>query len=311
MSVLSLPYWKTFSIHGTLLNIKTNSMAAIKNFQQECGYFHAPCSEKADFTVYAIDTSRAEDNIINRKSDERSFLHIIDANTSLTVDIDSKEALLCSVNADSLPFFLWQVSESLILALLREKGIPCMHAAAIEKDGRGILFPAMTCSGKTTLTIEFVRSGYRFLADDLVFINDNLDALCFPTRIGVTDYTLRRFADIISAEDLITVPYSYKRYFRLDSIFTGSIADRCRPEYILFPSPGKETALKKAAKADALIRLIPSMYNDNELLSNYHRMTGFDKSAIFERAADLIDATEQFELTLGESGLMETIGQLI
>ncbi len=301
----------TFSIHGTIINLKTNSMAAIENFKQECGYFQAQYSEIADFTVYAIDTSRSTDNDISLGSGSRSFSYSIDEHTSLTVDIERKEAILCSSQASSLPFFLWQVSESLILALLREKGIPCIHAAAIERNGRGILFPAMICSGKTTLTIELVRSGYRFLADDLVFINNKLEALCFPTRIGITEYTLQRFADIISQAGLITVPYSYKKYLRLDEIFSGSIADKCRPEYILFPSPGKDTELHKIAKADALARLIPSMYNDNELLRNYHRMTGFDKSAIFERAADLIEATEQFELIAGEKGLVEAINQLI
>lgn len=303
-----LSYQRTFSIHGTLMNIKTNSIAAIENFEQECGYFHAPFSEKADFIVYAVEIPDCNSSI---NLSNKSFSYSIDAHTRLEVDIKSKEALLCSENASSLPFFLWQVSESLILALLREKGIPCMHAAAIEKEGKGILFPAMICSGKTTLTIELVRSGYRYLADDLVFINDELEALCFPTRIGVTEYTLRRFDDIISTESLIKVPYSYKEYLRLDNIFPGSIADKCRPEYILFPSPGKETELRRLNKADALTRLIPSMYNDNELLQNYHKLTGFNKSPIFERAADLIDATEHYELIVGERGLKEVIDGLL
>lgn len=311
MGLPNLPYCETFSIHGTLLNIKTNSMAAIENFEQECGYFHVRYSENADFTVYVVDTSKSNDNIFNLDSNKMSFSYTIDAYTSLTVDIDSKEALLCSANVNSLPFSLWQVSESLILAILREKGLPCMHAAAIEKEGRGILFPAKICSGKTTLTIELVRSGYRFLADDLVFINDKLEALCFPIRIGVTDYARQRFADIISAESLIAVPYSYKKYLRLDRLFPGSIADKCMPEFILFPRPGKDTKLKRLAKTDALIQLLPSMYNENELLRNYYKMTGFDKSAIFERAADLIEATEQFELITGERGLSEIISQLI
>ena len=308
MDLSNLSHIRTFSIHGILMNIKTNSIAAIENLEQECGYFNVPFSEKADFTIYSVETP---DCNRNANQNNKSFSYSIDAYTRFTVDIDNREAILCSSHAGTLPFFLWQVFESLILALLREKGMPCMHAAAIEKEGKGMLFPAMICSGKTTLTIELVRCGYRFLADDLVFINDRLEALCFPARIGVTDYTQKRFADIISTESLISVPYSRKKYFRLDDIFPCSIANRCKPEYIMFPFPGKETKFRKVAKADALVKLIPSMYNDNELLGNYHRTTGFDKSAVFKRAADLIDATEQFELTVGERGVWETINRLI
>jgi len=305
MEIHDLEFYASFSIHGLVMNIRTNSAASIGNFEQECGHFQVPFQEKADFTVYA-----ADDNIDYPDGSKNGFSYDIDAFTRLTVNILKKEAILTSTNTETLPFFLWQVSESMVLALMREKGLPCMHAAAIEKYGRGILFPAMICSGKTTLTIELVKEGYRYLADDLVFINNDLDALCFPTRIGVTEYTQNRFSDIIKPESLIAVPYSYKKYFRLENLFPGSIADKCRPDYIIFPSPGKKTDLKKLSKTEALIKLIPSMYNDNELLRNYHTMTGFDKSSIFDRAADLVMVTEQFGLTVGESGAQKDIAQL-
>lgn len=306
----NLAYCRTISIHGTLINIKTSSKAVIDNLENECGYFRVPYTEEADFAVYAAETPECG-SIINVDSKNRVFSYNIDSCSSLKVDINKKEAFLWSSHSSTLPFFLWQVFESLIIALLREKGLPCMHAASIEKHNRGILFPAMICSGKTTLLIELVRSGYRFLGDDLVFIDDNLEALCFPARICVTEYTRNRFSDIIPEGKLVTVPYSVKKCLRLDDIFPGSIADKCIPEYILFPSPGKKTRLKKISKSEALVRLIPSMYNDNKLLSKYHKETGFNKSIIFERAADLIEATEQFELTTGEKGLKEMISQLL
>ena len=47
-----------------------------------------------------------------------------------------------------------------------------LHAAAVALNGRGVVLPGKTGSGKTTLTAHLVRRGYQYLTDELVFLRE-------------------------------------------------------------------------------------------------------------------------------------------
>ena len=46
-----------------------------------------------------------------------------------------------------------------------------VHAAAVEKDGRGFIFPGAPGSGKSTLCAALVSRGWRLLSDEMAMIS--------------------------------------------------------------------------------------------------------------------------------------------
>lgn len=59
---------------------------------------------------------------------------------------------------------LWSLPSMLVLL---HEGVLVLHAAAVEVDGRAVVFGAPSRHGKTTLAAAFVRRGYRLLTEDL------------------------------------------------------------------------------------------------------------------------------------------------
>jgi hypothetical protein len=72
---------------------------------------------------------------------------------------------------------------------LRESGdFAAVHAGAIGRDGRCILLPGVTGSGKSTLTAALVASGLQLLGDDTIVLEaDTLAARPVPFGICVKD----------------------------------------------------------------------------------------------------------------------------
>jgi hypothetical protein len=81
-------------------------------------------------------------------------------------------------------------SETLIdisrVLLARAAGGLCLHAALVEREGRGVLICGESGSGKTTAALALGQGGYRILSDEMV-IADCSD----PTAIELHGYQLR------------------------------------------------------------------------------------------------------------------------
>ena len=54
-----------------------------------------------------------------------------------------------------------------------------LHAGCIERGGRGVLFPALPGSGKSTLTAALVHRGYRLLSDEFGAVRRS-DGMLYP-----------------------------------------------------------------------------------------------------------------------------------
>ncbi|MFC1952570.1 hypothetical protein ACFLWR_00365 [Chloroflexota bacterium] len=79
--------------------------------------------------------------------------------------------------------------DHLIRFVLNSKGYTAVHAAAVSKDGHGLLFPAQSGVGKTTTAAYFTQAGYDFLGDDFVIIG-NGRVLSFLTPLNIFSYNL-------------------------------------------------------------------------------------------------------------------------
>ncbi|HZY30158.1 MAG TPA: hypothetical protein VFF86_00810 [Candidatus Methylomirabilis sp.] len=169
--------------------------------------------------------------------------------------------LAASIELHSAPlasfFFLLPLSE-----LLAYRGLHMVHAAALERKGRGVLIPGMSGSGKTTCCVSLVRAGYRCLSDDKPFLRENgngIQLLAFPERIDVTERTISFFPELSGAPPGVLKAGYRKKHFHPEALYPGSTAETGRPDLILFPQISGEpkSRLEKLSKIRAIETLLP------------------------------------------------------
>jgi len=231
------------------------------------------------------------------------------AGGAAVADLDSRRAVVF-VKLDALED-RWIVPHLLFFPLwvqmLKAEGLFPVHAAAVVKDGRGVLFPASSGSGKSVLSLSLVRAGHRLLGEDTVFLKRQasfVDIVGFPEKISLLPEAVDMFPDIELDEEL----RRSGRKIGLDAgkLYPGCLADRAPAAAIVFPELTDTTASTRTRmdKARALVRLLP--YN----------LLLLDPASSREHFATLADLVRQAECTLLQAGkdpgeLLAAIGESI
>jgi dolichol-phosphate mannosyltransferase len=86
--------------------------------------------------------------------------------------------------------------EPLLRFLLISKGFVLLHSACIDIENRGILISAPPDTGKTTLVLKCIKSGFSFLSDDMTIIHLPDGAICFPKPMTLSSHTLQTALDV-------------------------------------------------------------------------------------------------------------------
>jgi dolichol-phosphate mannosyltransferase len=81
--------------------------------------------------------------------------------------------------------------EPLLRFLLISKGFVLLHSACIDIGNNGILISAPPDTGKTTLVLKCINSGFSFLSDDMTIIQLPNEAICFPKPMTISSHTLQ------------------------------------------------------------------------------------------------------------------------
>ena len=149
-----------------------------------------------------------------------------------------------------------------LIELLRHQGIYTIHAAALEKHGRGVLIPGYSGSGKTTTFLSLLRSGYRYLSDDHPLIRDvgtHVEILPFPTNINVTETTIALFPELLHSRHPVLQSGSPKRSFYAEDLYLTSAGDCCPSALVLFPHvvDAPHSQVELLSKSRALEALLP------------------------------------------------------
>jgi len=146
-----------------------------------------------------------------------------------------------------------------ISRLLKGRGYITLHATALEKHGRTVLFPGDSGRGKTTAFLALLRSGYRCLSDDHPLVHENgngLEVLPFPEKIDVTCKTIEFFPELREAP-LLLYPGMRKKFFLVEEIYPHGIGAACLPGLILFP--------EVVGSEESLLEPIPAKYAFDQL----------------------------------------------
>ena len=154
------------------------------------------------------------------------------------------------------PFFHYTMIE-----LLKEKNTFPLSAAALEMKGKGVLLHGPNGCGKTTAMLSLIRSGYRYLGDDIALLQDDGPIhllLGASLNIDVTDHTIEMFPELRTAGLGLLRQGVYRKSFHPEDVYTGSQGRSCEPAMILYPQVTNmsHSCLEPLAKSLALEALV-------------------------------------------------------
>lgn len=159
-------------------------------------------------------------------------------------------------------FVHYYVFEPVLLDVLKKVGVLVWHSAAVEKEGRAILLPGVSGSGKSTTTLNLLRLGYRFLADDVTLLRmrgDAVEATGHDNELYVTQQSLDLLPEWEKARGGERVRKGSRWKYRLD--LSAQRSTRRAPPVaatMLFPRvhKGRKTTLHEMTETEALLECL-------------------------------------------------------
>ena len=143
-----------------------------------------------------------------------------------------------------------------------------VHAAAVEKEGRGFIFPGAPGSGKSTLCAALVSRGWRLLSDEMAMISLN-DGLIWPIPrpISLKNASIEiigKFsADVVMGEVVADTAKGDIAHMRPPKASVASAKIPASPFAIVFPTyrANAETDYAEISKGHTLMRLAENCFN--------------------------------------------------
>ena len=143
-----------------------------------------------------------------------------------------------------------------------------VHAATVEKSGRGYIFPGAPGSGKSTLCAALVCRGWRLLSDEMAMIS-LADGLIWPIPRPVSlknasIQIIRDFgADAVLGDVVADTAKGNIAHMRPPKASVASAAVPVAPFAIVFPTyrAGAKTEYVEISKGQTVMRLAENCFN--------------------------------------------------
>jgi hypothetical protein len=159
-------------------------------------------------------------------------------------------------------FVHYYVFEPVLLDILKKAGVLVWHSAAVEKNGRAILLPGISGSGKSTTTLNLLTLGYGFLADDVSLLRlrgDDVEVTGHDRELYVTQESL----DLVPEWRTFCGGERTRkgRRWKYQVDLTAQRSTRAKPPVartLLFPrvTRGRKTTLQKMTGTEALLECL-------------------------------------------------------
>ena len=143
-----------------------------------------------------------------------------------------------------------------------------VHAAAVEKDGRGFIFPGAPGSGKSTLCAALVSRGWRLLSDEMAMIS-LADGLIWPIPRPVSlknasiEIIRKLSVDVVMGEVVADTAKGNVAHMRPPKASVVSAKVPAPPFAIVFPTYRAAAATEYAeiSKGHTLMLLAENCFN--------------------------------------------------
>ncbi|MFC1681474.1 hypothetical protein ACFL1S_06800 [Pseudomonadota bacterium] len=149
-----------------------------------------------------------------------------------------------------------------------------LHAAALSRNGKGILLPGRSGCGKTSLSTWLASRGFNYLTDEYVFIGNNtntIQAFARPPNVKVRgiEEALQRFFDMNKHEGQ-TLKGKQVAMIPTRLLNPGNKRECPSVDLILFPDFKKNSSfrLEELSKAQLGLALMESLVNARNLVGH-------------------------------------------
>ncbi len=205
----------------------------------------------------------------------------------------------------ALPLLEWGLNWCISSAA---NGFLILHSAVVEKNGKGVILPALPGSGKSTLCAGLINKGWRLLSDEFGILDQHTGQLIpIPRTLPLKN----RSIDVIKqfAPDALigpTFPKTRKGDVAHLAPPTNSILrqdERVQPSHVVFPKfmAGANTQLSEQNKSLAFTRLSNNSFN--------YQLT---MEQGFKTLSQLVKNTGCYGLTFGDmTSAIETLDNLV
>lgn len=146
------------------------------------------------------------------------------------------------------------VLESLSI-LLRRHGLFSVHAAALSREGQGLLLAAAADCGKSTLALRLVQQGWDYLADDTVLLDGTADPVAIRglrSHFSVDPEAEALFPGIAAGREASLLKEE-KWALNVEALYPERRVEVSTPRVLVFPSivDAEESRVGPVSKGEA------------------------------------------------------------
>ncbi len=284
-----LPYVLKLNFYGYRQALKTNSKRLYDHIHKNYNFFVDSYSEDPDSLFVVLDNEEDISAYFNTLFPGRTF-------TGSLLIADELDLIFVISTYSNLAYTLaCLMFQSMVLHISHTYFN--VHAAALVKNEIGFLFPGSQHCGKTTLTLELIKNGYKLLSDDLAIIDrKTLEVVPFPRALNIREKSLPLLSGfeqyLVSKREFIIA--DEKRWFLDLKEFSGT---PFVPNVIVFPQlePGKTASLKPFSKTMAILELIRQ-----HMAPYLPHLPRPDDISNFEVCSRLVEKASVYTLTVGD-----------
>ena len=154
----------------------------------------------------------------------------------------------------------------LIWFKLNEKGYPIVHGSSVSKDGKAYLFAGQGASGKSSIALNLLESGFKLLGDHFVILNNGY-VMSFPSPLHIMGFNVTpSIKENMSLKHKVFF-YSNALLYKLagrgtatkinvKSIFPNSLEDKAKLHSIFFLLPKEKFKAEKIGREDLINHLV-------------------------------------------------------
>jgi hypothetical protein len=186
--------------------------------------------------------------------------------------------------------------------ILNSRNMYILHASAVSKNNKCVIFPGETGAGKSTIALALFNSGFNYLGEDDVIlkpVSRKIECFAFPTKIRIKEPLLKYFPRLKSK---LENSCDGKGKYKLDprKINPHRIANQCIPFMLVFPryKKGARISIKRISKTAALSDLMLQDYS----LGNKAQHVAVSKRNM-KLLSDLVKQCGVFELFYSDGRL--------
>jgi len=143
-----------------------------------------------------------------------------------------------------------------------------IHAAVVERGGRGLILPGPPGSGKSTLCATLIHSGWRLLSDELALIDLTSGLLApIPRPVSLKNDSIelirQRFADAVLSDPCHDTQKGTVAHLKPPTASVELAHRMVEPAWVVMPRyrSGSRSRLRPVPKGEMLMQLAEQSFN--------------------------------------------------